>query len=259
MRENGIYTEEMAKSIWDKAFFMDKIPGVRCVIDFGCADASMICMLGRLFPDIQFYGYEIDEDMVKRAEDNISQATSNVHCVFDNQNALISHISGQFAESEICLNFSSVLHEVFSFGEYHKAKLICDELKPKYITIRDMYFDGEDKDIPFATLRTMAKNIPSETINSFERCFGPISTMKGWTHFLMKYQWKDNGYEEELNEDYYSWDMALFQYHIGDKKYRTVFETHYQLPYLTEMWKSDYKFFYPEAHTHAQFILRRED
>ena len=55
----GIYTFEMSKSVWDKAFFMDKIPGVKCVIDFGCADGAMIRYLAPLFPDIYFIGYDI--------------------------------------------------------------------------------------------------------------------------------------------------------------------------------------------------------
>ena len=55
-----IYTEEMSKSVWDKAFFMDKIIGAKLVIDFGCADGAMIRMLAPLFPNTTFYGYDIN-------------------------------------------------------------------------------------------------------------------------------------------------------------------------------------------------------
>ena len=54
-----IYAEEMSKSVWDKAFFMDKIIGAKLVIDFGCADGAMIRMLAPLFPNTTFYGYDI--------------------------------------------------------------------------------------------------------------------------------------------------------------------------------------------------------
>ena len=49
-----IYTTEMSKSVWDKAFFMDKIPGAKCVIDFGCADGAMMRFRAPLFPNITF-------------------------------------------------------------------------------------------------------------------------------------------------------------------------------------------------------------
>ena len=61
------YTSEMAKSVWDKSFFMDKIPGVKCVIDFGCADGAMIHFLAPLFPDIMFVGYDISSELIERA------------------------------------------------------------------------------------------------------------------------------------------------------------------------------------------------
>ena len=61
------YTTEMSKSIWDKAFFMDKIPGVKCVIDFGCADGAMVHFLAPLFPDIMFVGYDISSELIDRA------------------------------------------------------------------------------------------------------------------------------------------------------------------------------------------------
>ena len=61
------YTSEMAKSVWDKAFFMDKIPGAKCVIDFGCADGAMIHFLAPLFPDITFVGYDISAELIDKA------------------------------------------------------------------------------------------------------------------------------------------------------------------------------------------------
>jgi hypothetical protein len=43
------YTDSMSKSIWDKAFFMDKIEGATAVIDFGCADGAIEVL--RVKPD----------------------------------------------------------------------------------------------------------------------------------------------------------------------------------------------------------------
>ena len=64
----------------------------------------------------------------------------------------------------------------------------------------------------------------------------------------------ENGWDEEMTEDYFSWSIKDFLNTAG--QYRIVFENHYMLPYYREQW---YKHeLYPvEANTHAQFILRR--
>ena len=78
------------------------------------------------------------------------------------------------------------------------------------------------------------------------------------THLLMKLQWVDNGWEDELKENYYSWNINEFIDDIG-RNYIPSFECHYQLPYLGEKWKKEYGWYNPDIHTHAQFILRRDD
>ena len=78
------------------------------------------------------------------------------------------------------------------------------------------------------------------------------------THLLMKLQWVDNGFDDELKEDYYSWNIDDFIDEIGGG-YIPAFDCRYQLPYLSEKWKSEYGWYNPDIHTHAQFILRRDD
>lgn len=261
MRDNGIYTSEMMKSVWDKAFFMDKIPGVKCVVDFGCADGAMIRMLAPMFPDITFFGYDYDVDMITRA--NAACDYDNVafydHAEFPN---MIQLIKDCWSGDSICINFSSVLHEVFSFGETGKEviNMLVSELQPKYITIRDMYYHGGPYARDLRMADVMIKNkIEEKYCDDFVKEYGAFAGPRSTTHFLMKYQWKDNGWEEEMEEDYYSWNVEdLIKILNNDKSiYDVVFETHYQLPYLREKWFKEYGFMVPDAHTHAQFILRR--
>ena len=42
-----VYNDRMRRSMWDKAFFMDKIPGTELLIDYGCADGSLILSPGK--------------------------------------------------------------------------------------------------------------------------------------------------------------------------------------------------------------------
>ena len=76
-----IYTTEMSKSVWDKAFFMDKIPGAKCIIDFGCADGAMVRFLAPLFPDIMFVGYDINEELIGRARAATPFYANNAHLI----------------------------------------------------------------------------------------------------------------------------------------------------------------------------------
>jgi len=262
----NMYTEEMAKSAWDKSFFMDKILGAKCVVDFGCADASMICMLGKIFPSVHFFGYDNNEQLLDMARENIANASENVHAVYgvNDLDAMIARIKRTFKSHEICLNFSSVLHEVFSnTGGLGVIEKLVFELKPKYITIRDMYYHHDsfyDEYEELSTLQrvyvlSMCSNCKPGCHNQYVNKFGNINTMKSLVHFLMKYQWRDNDYEQELKEDYFSWQIDDVQKLV--KNYSVIFETHYMLPYYVEKWK-EYGIS-SKVHTHAQFILRRND
>lgn len=256
-----IYTTEMSKSVWDKAFFIDKIPGVKCVIDFGCADGAMIRFLAPLFPDITFIGFDISDKMISMAQSK-KPFYPNV-AFFKHHTDVIDYAKRitTYNPSEICINFSSVLHEVFSSTDGRDTITeMVDELQPKYITIRDMYCDEE---IPFTTTdhhniidiiasrqKTLGRAI------EFKRKFGVVNNWKKMMHLLMKLQWVDNGYKEELNENYFSWNIYDFINELNIN-YAIQFECRYQLPYLSEMWKNKYNWYNPDIHTHAQFILRR--
>lgn len=260
-----IYTTEMSKSVWDKAFFMDKIPGVKYVVDFGCADGAMIHYLAPLFPDIKFIGYDINSELITRAKSKTPFYANTIF--FDDIAQVIGYLyAAPIAESnEICINFSSVLHEVFSStGGLDVITNFINEIKPRYITIRDMYYhwgyENSDKTIVLDVYNAIKTNVISEdAILSFEKHSGDLLLgCKKLSHFLMKYQWIDNGWEDELKEDYYAFDIKKFLKLIQNK-YDIIFETHYQLSYLLEMWKKKYNIYLPKLHTHAQFILRRDD
>ena len=251
------YTEEMRKSLWDKAFFMDKIIGAKCIVDFGCADGSLIFMLADMFPDMKFYGFDHLPEMIIRAQ---QEARPNTY--FYNSwelHDMCNNIQSVYESDEICLNFSSVLHEVFSSSPSGKdsIKYIVDQLNPKYITIRDMYYDGNNHYLRWEHVNDIINkaHIDPKYIESFECYHGSIVNEKGMLHFLMKYQWKDNGWKQELDEDYFSWTLIELIAIIGN--YEKLFEAYYLLPYYAEKWK-DFNID-PSYHTHAQFILRRED
>ena len=257
-----IYTSEMSKSVWDKAFFMDKIPGAKCVIDFGCADGAMIHFLAPLFPDITFVGYDISTELIDRARKTAPYKANTVF--FDGHQImgyryLIQFIKDKkFKPEEICINFSSVLHEVFSSTTdgQRVIKRMVDELAPRYITIRDMYFHGENSILSYYYVREVLNgfSVDDEKIEEFEDEFGSICSKKNLHHFLMKYQWKDNGWDDEMAENYFSWNITDFM-KLADS-YTIAFNAFYMLPYYREQW-FEHELYPLDADTHAQFILRR--
>lgn len=256
----SIYTTEMAKSVWDKAFFMDKIPGTKCVIDFGCADGAMIRYLSSLYPDITFIGYDINRELIDMAHATPPFNANLIYCcgIWEGIDDLMEFVTTRFKPTEICINFSSVLHEVYSStGGIEVIQRLIDSLQPRYITIRDMYCD---ESLPFTvpSFDTVWGPLPYYACREFTECFGNVNTWRDMTHLLMKLQWVDNGWEDELKENYYSWNIDKFIDDIGGE-YITSFECHYQLPYLGEKWKKEYGWYNPDIHTHAQFILRRDD
>ena len=270
------YTEEMSKSIWDKAFFMDKIPGAKLIIDFGCADGAMIRMLSTLFPNTTFFGYDCNDTLIDMAWNELGITDSqNVEFfredsgvwpdgtpILDDGFENMLTAAKKFAPSEICINFSSVLHEVFSstLSGQPVIRRLIEELEPKYITIRDMYWhETYGANILRYEEAKIRASVEEQYLKEYETAFDFMHSPESITHFLMKYQWKDNGWEDELKENYFSYTIEDFLHKMCRWQYTTVFESHYQLPYLTEKWKKEYGFFVPYAHTHAQFILRRNE
>ena len=261
-----IYTTEMSKSIWDKAFFMDKIPGAKYVIDFGCADGAMIHYLAPLFPDITFVGYDINKELIDRARSKIPFHTNEIYFTNINEVILYMRCKPATKSEEICINFSSVLHEVFSStGGIDDIQDLIKELQPRYITIRDMYCDdpvnfttGSSEVVPM--LDIMVSNYGTRMVDKFieySSKHGRLNNWRDFTHLLMKVQWIDNGWEDEIKENYFSWTLDKLYPIIG--AYSLCFEARYQLPYLSEKWKKEYGWYNPDIHTHAQFILRRDD
>lgn len=60
------YTDEMAKSMWDKAFFVNFVDAT-LLVDFGCADGAMLGFIAKNFTGIKLVGYDNDEKMLERA------------------------------------------------------------------------------------------------------------------------------------------------------------------------------------------------
>ena len=73
---------------------------------------------------------------------------------------------------------------------------------------------------------------------------------------MMKYQWKDNGWEEELEEDYFSFNVEDFMTLINKDEYRIVYINQYLLPFYADKWAYLNLDPYRDT-THIQLVIRR--
>ena len=62
------YTSGMKKSSVDKLFWMNKIDKINTVVDFGCADGTLIREMNSEMPDLQYIGYDNSKAMISLAE-----------------------------------------------------------------------------------------------------------------------------------------------------------------------------------------------
>lgn len=125
----NVYNDGMRKSMLDKIWFLDKIDGsIDTIYDYGCADGSLLKIVGEICPNMRLDGYDISQEMIDIAKKNVPNANllstepkSNLH------NAV--------------LNASSVFHEIHAYSpdiEWDYRNIFNSGAT--YIAIRDMFY-----------------------------------------------------------------------------------------------------------------------
>lgn len=201
----AIYNDRMRRSMWDKAFFMDKIPGAELIIDYGCADGSLIRFLHDLFPAMRFIGFDIDPQMIARANRERSENT----WFFSDSGELLQMIRTLGIDRRrIAVNFSSVLHEIFHYDcDRGMITRLIAEIAPRYLVIRDMMFHGDDGAvIPAEAEAQLRRVIPADQMQSFEAQWGPVSRLRNAAHLILKYKYTEN-WARECAENYFSYTL----------------------------------------------------
>jgi len=126
-----VYVQRMQKSFMDKMFFIDKIfEPIDTILDFGCANGVLIRAMQYLFPEYSYVGYDISEDMIKKAKELLPE------CEFYKE---WNEIKAD--PKETLINISSTLHEVYSYGTEASVAEFWERVFGsgfKYIAIRDM-------------------------------------------------------------------------------------------------------------------------
>lgn len=240
----NVYNDGMRKSMMDKLWFLDKIDdSVSDVYDYGCADGSLLKMIGEICPNMHLSGYDFNEEMINLAKKNVP-------------NALFSMRPAKYSTLPIMvLNASSVFHEIHAYSndignEYQNIFGI----NAKYIAIRDMFYSKTSchPTNPLFLARVLQKENPNK-IAEFESFQGSLTENKNFLQYLLTYRYETN-WDREVRENYFPHSIEEFLNKIPDC-YEIVYFEHYTLPYIRDKVKEDFGFTLSDP-THAKILLK---
>ena len=227
-----VYNDRMRRSMWDKAFFMDKVPDAQAIVDYGCADGSLVRFLHGLFPAMRFIGFDIDPAMIAAANAQREENTwffSDMEAVPDKLREM--NVPG----CQTVINFSSVFHEVFHYGfDLSMIKGMIASIDPQYLVVRDMMYDSlNDETIVSREIEARVRDtLPAWQIADFEKAHGPIRLRKNLVHLLLKYKYTEN-WPRECAENYFSYTMQDLTAVLNeDHRYRSLLFSRYILPWI---------------------------
>ena len=204
IEDYSVYNDRMRRSMWDKAFFMDKVPGTDLIVDYGCADGSLIRFLHSLFPSMHFIGFDIDPAMIAAAN---REKTDNMWFFSDPEEMLQKIRSLNIERRRIAVNFSSVLHEIFHYDcDRSMITRLIEQISPRYLVVRDMMYHSRQEDavIPQAAQEQIRRVLPKEQLQDFENRWGSIGVRRNLAHLILKYKYREN-WERECAENYFSY------------------------------------------------------
>jgi hypothetical protein len=257
VKENGIvnyeaYNEGMKKSLLDKIFFMDKIEA-RVIIDYGCADGTLIHFLSGLFPEFKYIGFDIDDEMLDLARSTCGTDSSKFLFTSD-----WDEVKEHASEETSAVILSSVIHEVYAYGTRKDVDNVWDRVFGgdfDYIVIRDMIPSiSMDKKSDINDIRNILRYGNSGQVKDFEQVWGSIEQNKNLIHFLLKYRYTDN-WDREVRENYFPLTREELLSSIPDE-YEIDFHEHFVLPFLRNTVKKDFRIDIKD-NTHLKLILTK--
>ena len=247
------YNQRMSKSVIDKMFFVDKID-VEHLVDFGCADGTLIKSLATLFGDSYVYrGYDVSKEMIEKAELNTSGIKADIR-FSDDLPALIEEQKNRSS----ALVLSSVIHEVYSYSSDREVEEFWDSVWKsgfKFVVIRDMMTSKSTKrqsdSLSVARIKQM---FDKRKLDFWESIWGSLHDNHSLVHFLLSYKYEE--YEREFKENYLPLSVEDFLPTVPST-YRPVYFDHFTLPFLQRQVHSDFGIQLQDR-THIKAIFRKE-
>ena len=278
------YNIAMRRSMMDKMFFMDKIGnGPRTILDWGCADGSLIEYMHKMFPEHFYMGYDTDPKMIAQAQamvdsiklsqaskatmamqGNVSPeqafdlgqtAVGGLHFeISDDLSDFIAHRHGRKIDVVV---LNSVIHEIYSYSLKEIETFwstLFDRVRPGYIVVRDMCVERSTSRAadPISVAR-IKQLFDLDKIAQWESKWGSLHENWSLVNFLLTYRYADN-WDREYRENYLpvSVESLLARF---PREYTPTFVEHYTLPFLREQVMEDFGIQLQDR-THLKLILK---
>ena len=239
----------MQKSVLDKMFFIDKVfESFDTVLDFGCANGELIKALHAFFGEYRYIGYDLSEEMIDAAKNNMQDAD-----FYTDWDSILCN------PGNTLLNISSTVHEVYSYSSEHDIKVFWDRVFNsgfKYITIRDMMVS--EKEQTYCDKEMLEKVLGNEEytdkLKDYLEIWGNIDSQHKLVHYLLKYSYTHN-WNREVRENYLGLTLEQLHRLIPDN-YEVTYEDHFTLPYIAWQIKKDFNIEL-RTPTHIKIILKK--
>lgn len=245
-----IYNRRMAAGMEDKMWFVNKICNdVRVVVDYGCADGTLLSLIHYSHPDLILIGVDNNVEMLKLARRNVPSAILYTAEAF-------KYIRLNFGNAVLVL--SSVIHEIFAYDKNPASTMNMLFGKGfKYIAIRDMMITtlGSDPTSDRSDTINVSSKANQKMLREFERIYGNIQNRKNLIHFLLKYKYVEN-WDREVRENYLPYNLEIFLQDIVPNTYQIEHLDHYTLPYLKTIVKEDFGIELKDK-THLKLLLKK--
>lgn len=250
------YNLRMTKSVLDKMFFLDKIiEDEICVIDYGCANGDLLKEIIRFFPDNFYVGYDISNEMIEEAKENLKNLDNSNYNLTDDFDLLKHNIDE--IESPIVVVLSSILHEIYSYRSSEEIEEFWNMIfgLGDYVVIRDMIPSKTmDRMSDINDVRKLYRYADRDCLLDFESHWGSIENNKNLIHYLLKYRYREN-WDREVRENYFSITKEKL-YRLIPSNFEIVYSDFYLLPYIRETVLEDFSIDIKDA-THLKLILKR--
>ncbi len=194
------YNQRMAAGMEDKLFFVDCLEA-DVVVDYGCADGTLLHHLQDLRPDLHLVGFDASELELHRARSRVPGAR-----LFHEWSKLLTHLHEAHRGKRIALIASSVIHEIYSYGGQEEGDAFWSTLERGPFTdfiLRDMAIGERDMTVVDETFgRALREGPCAKLVADYEAIWGSVDNRLDAAHFMLKYRYTDN-WDHELNERYF--------------------------------------------------------
>ena len=232
----------------DKLFFVDKV-NTQAILDFGCADGTLLNAISCLFPNYLLIGYDASNSMITEAK------TLHPHIGFGwSWEAVISGI----IPAETTLVLSSIIHEIYTYSNPTELNIFWQrvwETGFKTIVFRDMMVSKVvSRPSDSLAVARIRQHHPAKQLIEWETQWGPLEDNWSLVHFLLTYRYQKN-WEREYKENYLPISVESFLASIPTT-YNPIFFDHFTLPFIRG---SIYKHFKIDLsdRTHLKLIVEK--